>query len=274
MHCFLEKILDVKRREIEEQKRRGLPAISSMGGHNGIRDFKTAVSFKERVGLIAEIKFSSPSAGRIRPVSDPAEIARMYEEMGAAAISVLTDKTFFSGDIRYLSRVKAAVSLPVLRKDFILDPFQVEESYIHNADAVLLIARLLSPQSLRLLLSACREYGMSALTEIHDGKDLDKALQCGADVIGINNRNLDTFEVNLATTRELAMSIPADVVLVSESGFKGREDIEAIKDVGIHSVLVGSAIMGSADPASKTKELVDAGKRLIGHRGDAENAKR
>ena len=260
MHSFLEKILDVKRREIEALKRRGLQAISSMGGQNGTRDFKTAISSKERVGLIAEIKFSSPSAGRIRPISDPAEIARMYEEMGAAAISVLTDKTFFSGDIRYLSKVKAAVSLPVLRKDFILDPCQIEESYIYNADAVLLIARLLSTQSLSLLLSACREYGISALTEIHDGNDLDKALQCGADVIGINNRNLDTFEVDLDTTRELAMAVPKDAVLVSESGFNDGGDIEAMKDTGIQSVLVGSAIMGSEDPASKTKELVDAGK--------------
>ncbi|MBW1800362.1 MAG: indole-3-glycerol phosphate synthase TrpC [Deltaproteobacteria bacterium] len=260
MHSILEEILDVKRREIEAQKRRGLPDISSVGGHNGIRDFKAAISSRERVGLVAEIKFSSPSAGRIRPISDPAEIARMYEEMGAAAISILTDKTFFNGDIRYLSQVKAAVSLPVLRKDFIIDPFQIEESYIYNADAVLLIARLLSTERLSLLLSACRDCGISALTEIHDRNDFDKAIQCGADVIGINNRNLDTFEVNLDTTRELAVSIPEDVVLISESGFRGREDIEAMKDMGIHSVLVGSAIMESADPASKTRELVEAGK--------------
>ena len=259
MHSILEEIIEVKKREIEAQKHRGLPDASSGGGHKGIRDFKAAISSKERVGLIAEIKFSSPFAGRIRPISDPVDIARMYEEMGAAAISVLTDKTFFSGDIRYLSKVKAAVSLPLLRKDFIIDPFQIEESYIYNADAVLLIARLLSRESLNLLLSACREYGISALTEIHDRNDLDKAIQCGADVIGINNRNLDTFEVNLDTTRELAMSIPEDVVLISESGFKGRGDIEAMKDVGIQSVLVGSALMGSEDPASKTREFVEAG---------------
>ena len=259
MHSILEGILQVKKREIEAQKYQGLPDISAGGRHKGIRDFKAAVSSKERIGLIAEIKFSSPSAGRIRRTSDPVVIARMYEAMGAAAISVLTDKTFFSGDIRYLSEVKAAVSLPLLRKDFIIDPFQIEESYHYGADAVLLIARLLSTESLNMLLSACREYGLSALTEIHDRNDLDKAIQCGADVLGINNRNLDTFEVNLDTTRELAMSMPKNVILISESGFKGRGDIEAMKGVGIQSVLVGSAIMGSEDPASKTRELVEAG---------------
>ena len=258
MHHLLEKILKEKQKEVARLKTTIPPE-----GHNDPppkRDFKAAISVPAKVNLIAEIKFASPSAGLIRAKTDPVNIGRMYERAGAAAISLLTDKHFFHGDLAHLPRLKKAIALPILRKDFIIDEVQVREAFFYGADAILLIARILSRQKLRELISICSEWGMAALTEIHDHDDLEKALSCGAEIIGINNRDLDSFEVDIRTTLELAPQVPGNRILVSESGIESGGDIRSLKSTGIHAVLVGSALMKSKDPAGKTAEIVRAGK--------------
>jgi indole-3-glycerol phosphate synthase len=262
MHAKLVEILEEKKREVERLKKEG---HSLTVGHfsDDIRDFKKALASNDGIDLIAEIKFGSPSAGIIREDSDPLDIGRAYEESGAAAISLLTDKKFFKGDLKNLPVLKQAVSLPILRKDFIIDEIQITESARFGADAVLLIARILSVGQLKSLLDASREYGIEALTEIHDKMDLDKALKCDAQIIGINNRDLDTFEINTNTTLELAPLIPADRVVVSESGIHSNKDIPPLKGLNIQAVLVGSALMGADDPGRKAAELVKAGKELL-----------
>jgi len=224
-----------------------------------VRDFKAAISTPRQINLVAEIKFASPSAGRIRPRTNPTSIGRIYEDAGAAAISLLTDKRFFQGDLNYLPRLKKAITLPILRKDFIIDEVQVREALLYGADAILLIARILSQTQLVELISACRDLGLAPLTEIHDREDLEKALDCDADIIGINNRDLDSFTVDISTTFELAPLVPDDRVVVSESGLATKADIRSLQDTRVQAVLVGSALMKSDDLAEKTAELVDAG---------------
>lgn len=259
MHSRLVEILDEKKREIGQLKRRGLPAESQARGL-GIRDFKGALLKQGTTQLIAEIKFASPSAGVIREKSDPLAIGRIYDEGGAAAISLLTDEKFFGGNLINLPRVKEAVTLPILRKDFIIDEIQVQESLLFGADAILLIVRILSRRQLKALLKAARESGLAVLTEIHDRGELETAIDCGAEIIGINNRDLDTFEVDIRTTLEIAPLIPDDHVVVSESGIFTSEDIGLVRKCGVHAVLVGTSIMKSENPADKVKELVRAGK--------------
>jgi indole-3-glycerol phosphate synthase len=257
MHQKLREILKVKEAEVSRLKKR---ALSSPGTDiPPLRDFKRAISTPDRIHLIAEIKFASPSAGMIREKVDPVSIARVYEECGASAISFLTDETFFKGDLTNLPLVKKAVPLPILRKDFIIDEVQIREALLYGADAVLLIARILPLEKLRDFIVLCREQGLTPLTEIHDRKDLEKALQCEADVIGINNRDLDRFEVDINRTNELAPLIPEDRVLVSESGIHDGDDVRAFEGTRIRAVLVGSALMKSKDPAKKIKEMVKAG---------------
>jgi len=259
VHPVLDHILAYKADEVERLKERGLP-----GDTNGPiplrRDFKAAVSREGWVNLIAEIKFASPSAGVILADGDPVPIARAYEAAGAGAVSVLTDRRFFRGDIRYIPRIRRAISLPILRKDFIVDPVQVEESALYGADAILLIAGILSPDRLKELLTLARTLGMACLTEVHHRHELETAIVCGADIIGINNRDLTTFEVNIATTLDLAPLIPDGRVRVSESGIFNRDDIGKLKQSGIHAVLVGTSLMKSRDIGAKIRELVDAGK--------------
>jgi len=252
-------ILDEKRREVERLKKTGVPPD---GGNDvpPIRDFKRAISVPNKVGLIAEIKFASPSAGIIREKTDPLTIGQMFEEAGAAAISLLTDKRFFRGDLNHLPRLKKAVSLPILRKDFIIDEIQVRESFSYGADAILLIARILSRQQLKELLDACEELGVAALTEVHDKDDLESALECGAEIIGINNRNLDTFEVDLNTSLKLAPLVPDKHIVVSESGIGNGRDIRVLMRSGVRAVLVGTVIMKSDDVARRVRELVWAGR--------------
>ena len=226
-----------------------------------LRDFKAAISIPQKISLIAEIKFASPSAGRIREKADPIPIGRIYEDAGAAAISLVTDRPFFQGDLEHLPRLKKALSLPILRKDFIIDAVQVRQAYFYGADAILLIARILSQQQLAELIGACREMGMAPLTEVHDRDDLEKAVACDAEIIGINNRDLDSFNVDIDTTFKLAPLVPNNCILVSESGITAKGDIRALQTTGIQAVLVGSALMRSRDPAKKTKEIVIAGQR-------------
>ncbi|MEJ2730143.1 MAG: indole-3-glycerol phosphate synthase TrpC [Deltaproteobacteria bacterium] len=224
-----------------------------------LRDFKAAISKQPGIRLIAEIKFASPSAGLIRKRVDPAYIGRIYEYAGAAAISLLTDQRFFQGDLEQLPRLKTAISLPILRKDFIIDEVQVREAFFYGADAVLLIARILSQQQLTEYIDLCSELGLAPLTEVHSIDDLEKAVASGAGIIGINNRDLDSFNVDIHTTIELAPLVPKNCVLVSESGITTKDDIRTLQKTGIQAVLVGSALMRSKDPAKKTKEIVTAG---------------
>jgi indole-3-glycerol phosphate synthase len=257
MHQLLTEIIAEKKNEVASLKK-AMPACSE-NNLPARRDFKAAISAPKRINLIAEIKFASPSAGFIRPAGDPIPIGRVYEDSGAAAISLLTDKRFFQGDLNHLPRLKKSVSLPILRKDFILDELQVREASEFGADAILLIARVLSHAQLAELAVACRELGMASLTEVHDRNDLVKAIDSGAEIIGINNRDLDTFSVDINTTFKLAPLVPDDRILVSESGIQNEGDIRSLRDTRIQAVLVGSALMGSVDPAGKTAAIVNAG---------------
>jgi indole-3-glycerol phosphate synthase len=257
MHQRLTEILDHKKNEVARLKR--TESFQWDKEPLPLRDFKAAISKQPGVRLIAEIKFASPSAGLIRKKADPVYIGRIYEYAGATAISMLTDQRFFQGDLGQLPRLKKAITLPVLRKDFIVDAVQIREAYFFGADAVLLIARILSQQQLTEYIALCRELGMTPLTEVHSVDDLVKAVAGGAEVIGINNRDLDNFKIDLGTTFELAPLIPNHCVRVSESGISSQEDIRALKTAGIHAVLVGSSLMSSKDLVKRTKEIVTAG---------------
>jgi indole-3-glycerol phosphate synthase len=259
----LAEILVEKREEVHRLKERGLP-WNRVHDPSPPRDFRGAISVPDRVNLIAEIKFASPSAGIIRKDGDPLIIGQTYEKAGAAAISLLTDKRFFNGGLEVLPRLKKAVSLPVLRKDFIVDEIQVRESFMYGADAILLIVRLLSQQQLKSLIKLCKDLGMDALVEVHDKKDLENALESEANIIGINNRDLETFEVDLRTTMALAPLLPNRHISVSESGISNKDDIQLLTRSGINAVLVGSSIMRSDDLFHKARELVLAGKRPDG----------
>jgi indole-3-glycerol phosphate synthase len=259
MHSQLLRILREKEREVAHLKEEGASTCRDMNALP-VRDFKAAISVPGRISLIAEIKFASPSEGTIYKNGDPIEMGHIYEEAGAAAISLLTDKRFFNGDINRLPRLKSAISLPILRKDFIIDAVQVRESLLYGADAILLLARILSREHLKELLGLCLEFGMACLTEIHDRDDLEKAVDCGAEIIGINNRDLDTFKVDLKTTLDLAPTIPERCILVSESGISGEGDIQLLKRCGIEAILVGTSLMKSKDLKAKTRELVEAGR--------------
>lgn len=257
MHQKLKEIIEEKKKEVAKLKRYGLSLPD--GEIPGLRDFKTALSRPGRISLIAEIKFASPSAGMIREKSDPTLIGKIYEMAGASAISLLTDRKFFQGDIFFLPVLKRSVSLPILRKDFLIDEVQVEEAACYGADATLLIARILSTQQLKDLINACRELGPIPLTEVHDSEDLDKAIECGADIIGINNRDLDTFEIDMNITLRLAPLVPEGRVIVCESGINDERDVKALKGKRINAVLVGSALMKSKDIGINTMSIVKAG---------------
>ena len=259
MNSLLAEIVVEKSKEVARIRERGV-SINRDNGILPIRDFKAAISVPNRINLIAEIKFASPLTGIIHKRKDPLKIGQIYEEAGAAAISLLTDNKFFGGDVNHLPRLKKAISLPILRKDFIIDKSQVIESFLYGADAILLIARILSRQQLKRLLDTCQELGLASLTEIHDRNDLEKAIECRAEILGINNRNLDSFEVNLSTTIKLAPLVPENHIVVSESGLGTGKDIHLLRKSGVRAVLVGSSIMKSDNVAEKVKELVWAGR--------------
>jgi indole-3-glycerol phosphate synthase len=257
MHSKLKAILSEKKIEVVRLKQR--PAFERMLPNPALRrDFKKALCSPGHIRLIAEIKFASPSAGTIRDREDPVPIARKYEKAGVSALSLLTDRKFFGGDLENLPRLKQAVALPVLRKDFIIDEIQVRESYHYGADALLLIVRILSKEQLKELLQSAREFGLAVLTEVHDQEELELASACGAEIIGINNRNLDTFEVDIRTTVHLASSALPGPILVSESGIRSGEDIRLLLQSGVCAFLVGTAIMQAADMKQKIREFLKA----------------
>ncbi len=206
--------------------------------------------------IIAEVKQASPSAGVLAGDFDPAAVAARYEEGGAAALSVLTDGPFFKGNLSDLEAARERARLPVLRKDFTIDPVSVVEAAAHGADAILLIAAILSEREMRDLRELASGFGMAALVEVHCEAELEPALASGADIIGVNNRNLHTFEVRLDTSFRLAERIPAGVIRVSESGIRSRSEVRQLRDAGYQAFLVGEHLMRSPDPAAALRELI------------------
>ena len=216
--------------------------------------FKKALQ-KGSLSVIAEVKKASPSKGLICPNFDPERIARSYEAAGADAVSVLTEEAYFQGSSAVLRKVRAAVRLPILRKDFIISPYQIYEARAIGADAVLLIAALHGTETLRGYKRVADSLGLACLMEAHNEEELEKILRAGAEIVGINNRDLTTFRVNLGTTARLARLISAECVLVSESGFQSRSDIEAAEKAGADAVLIGETLMRSDNPAATLEEL-------------------
>jgi len=206
--------------------------------------------------VLAEIKRASPSAGPIRPDADPADIAAEYAGAGAAAISVLTDRQFFAGDLSFLARVRERVGVPLLRKDFIVDAYQLAEARAGGADAVLLIVAALSERELAELSAAAASYQLDALVEVHDLREADVALAAGAKLIGVNHRDLRTFTMDMTLTAQIAPRVPSDTVLVGESGIRSAADVRALGDAGAHAVLVGEHLMRASSPGAALRELL------------------
>jgi len=219
------------------------------------RDFAAALKHPG-ISLIAEIKRHSPSKGKLMDCDDPLPLGRLYQEEGARAISVLTDSEFFHGALADLERVRGGVQLPCLRKDFVVDEYQIHEARAHGADAVLLIARILSDGQMRDYLKLGAEWGMGVLTETHSAGEIERAVNAGAKIIGINNRDLDTFKTDLNTTLELRRLVPKGCIVVSESGIHTREDVLKLEDAGVDAILVGEALVTSGDVRAKIRELL------------------
>jgi indole-3-glycerol phosphate synthase len=220
-------------------------------------DFASALR-GDGIKLIAEVKKASPSRGVIRADFDPVEIAQIYASNGASAISVLTESKYFEGSLNHLKNIKTALgkTLPLLRKDFIFDPYQIYESRACGADSLLLIVAILSPRPLAELIGLTRQLGMECLVEVHNEAELEIALKSSARIIGVNNRDLSTFTVDINTTRHLRPLIPADRTVVSESGIKDRADMARLRQWGVDAVLIGEALMSAPDIAAKMKELL------------------
>lgn len=256
MTTILDKIVAVKRREVTALLPRAEELRGRAAARKDFRDFAKAITPAKGIALIAEAKKASPSAGLICPDFNPIRIAEAYEQAGASAISVLTDREFFQGNIEYLQQIRAAVGLPLLRKDFIIEELQIHEAAAYGADAILLIAALLDDQQLREFRAVAEYLHMVALVEVHNEIELDRALAAGAQLVGINNRDLTTFTVNLATTERLAPQVPRDRLVIAESGIRTRADVERVARAGVNAVLVGESLMRSGDIARKVKELV------------------
>jgi len=220
----------------------------------GVRDFRKALTSRTPA-ILAEIKKASPSKGLLAGTFDPASIAKMYAEGGATALSVLTDEEFFQGALTDLEAARAAVALPVLRKDFTIDEFHVIEAAAHGADAILLIAAILSVVEMRRFRELARQFHMAALVEVHDAEELAAALDSGAEIIGVNNRNLHTFDVSLETSLRLAEKMPIGIIKVAESGIHSRHDVERLQAAGFHAFLVGEHLMKAADPVAALRAL-------------------
>jgi indole-3-glycerol phosphate synthase len=240
----LDEILRVKRDEIERLRPGAAELDRQALQRNDFRSFRSALKRPDgKLALIAEIKKASPSAGLIAQSFNPVEIAKDYERAGADAISVLTDEQFFHGRLEHLGDVRRAVSVPLLRKDFILDEVQVAESVAAGADAILLIVAVLDQKRLVELSKVVAKYQLDALVEVHTLEELRRALEAGAEIVGINNRDLATFDVDLSVTEKLCREVPDEIVLVSESGIKSAEDVARLEGCGVDAILVGESLM-------------------------------
>jgi indole-3-glycerol phosphate synthase len=254
---MLNEILCWKRRELADRKRaEPLEAVKARAaGAPPSRDLAAALR-APGVSLIAEVKRASPSRGLLRPDLDPAALARQYQAGGAAAISVLTDERYFGGTLEHLRAVRQDVDLPVLRKDFVLEAYQVYEARAAGADAVLLIVAALDDEDLRSLAHLAHDLGMAALVEVHDEGELERALRIEPRIVGVNNRDLRTFCVDLETTARLRPYVPADIALVAESGVRQRADVVRLADIGADAMLVGESLVRSDNVGRKVRELL------------------
>ena len=261
MSTLLDQIVATKRREIEAAKtaRPESALESQLAGAPPVRNFFAALAQAGPIRLIAEVKKASPSQGVIRADFDPVEIARTYERHGAACISVLTDESYFQGSLDDLRRVRAAVGLPVLRKDFILDRYQLLEARAAGADAVLLIAECLDDCRLRALHNEALELGLTPLVELYEPANLPRVLEAGATLVGVNNRDLRTFEVDLGHTMRMRSQIPDDCLLVGESGIRSRADVERLEAAGVDAMLVGESLMRRPDIGAAVDKLLGKG---------------
>lgn len=257
---ILVKILERKHQEIAERSATvSIDALKEQcKSADAVRGFIQSIINKinnQQPAVIAEIKKASPSKGILRENFKPAEIARSYAEYGAACLSVLTDKDFFQGHEDYLKQARAACELPVIRKDFIIDPYQVYEARAINADCILLIVAVLDDENLQLLFELAHKLGMDVLMEVHDRQEMQRALKTGAKLIGINNRNLRTFETSLDTTLSMLDMVSSDHILVTESGIHTKDDVQLMRDNNVNSFLVGEAFMRADNPGKKLAEL-------------------
>ena len=259
MATILDRIVANKKEEIAAARtRRDLSLLRELAKQAPApRDFLGALRGHDRVRLIAEVKKASPSKGLIRDDFNPVEIARAYESAGAAAISVLTDEPFFQGRLDYLTSIRNAVNIPVLRKDFILDEYQVYEARVAGADAVLLIAECLEQQQLVDLYGLIQQLGMTALIELYDPANLERVVQTGTPLIGVNNRDLHTFALDLNHVVRLKDQMPSEVTVVAESGIFTSSDVRFIAEAGIHAMLVGESLMRQPDVAQAVHALLD-----------------
>jgi len=264
---ILDRILERKREEVAEACRRE-PLIElkmRVADQEPVRSFATALAdrAREQTAIIAEVKKGSPSKGVIRADFDPLAIARIYHRAGAACLSVLTDRDFFMGELSYLSLIRTAVPLPLLRKDFVIDAYQLYEARNAGADAILLIAAALDDSRLNEFSELAVELGLDVLLEVHDESELERALATTAPLIGINNRNLSTFVTDLAVTERLLPQVPPGRLIVSESGINSRADIERLQRAGANAFLVGESLMRCNDIATKLQSLLGAVKEKV-----------
>ncbi len=257
---ILDKIVEEKKREIAKLPARIIAAgdlRDALLEHGERRDFISALKNpRGDVALIAEVKKASPSAGVICQDFDPVRIAKEYEAAGASCLSVLTDEKFFQGSLDYLRQIRAAVKLPLLRKDFIIDERQIVEALEYGADAILLIVSILSDDQLKKFHSLALDAGLAALVEVHDAQEMERALKIDAELIGVNNRDLKTFKVDLATTESLAAKLGRGKILVAESGIHARADVERLKKCGASAILVGESLLRGGDIKTKIRELI------------------
>ena len=254
---ILDEIVEAKAEELTKRKQNvPLSELEKAGSKGSKKDFAEALKGDD-IRLIAEVKMASPSRGVLRTDLDPVELARTYAQNGAAAISVLTEERYFGGSLEHLAAIGEAMdNIPLLRKDFIFDPYQVYESRAGGASALLLIVAILSDSELSELLSLSHELGLMCLVEVHNQAELERAIMSGAQIIGINNRDLKTFAVDLETTGRLRPLIPKDRIVVSESGIKDRGDVQKLRKWGVDAMLVGEALVTAGDIDKKVKELL------------------
>ena len=258
MSTILDKIVVTKQHEIAAARvaRPESELRQQLADAPPVRNFYDALATAGPIRLIAEVKKASPSAGLLRDPFDPVAIALTYQQHGAACLSVLTDESYFQGHLDYLRAVRQAVEIPVLRKDFILDEYQLLEARVAGADAVLLIAECLEPQQLAHLLDAACDLGLTPLVELYEPKNLDMVLAAGAQLIGVNNRNLHTFEVDLGHTLAMRKRVPNDRLLVGESGIRSRDDVLQLESAGVDAILVGESLMRQPDIGAAVDKLL------------------
>lgn len=259
MNNILDKITEKTAEDLAKRKKKvSLADFNSFEGFEKERvSFKKSLEDSNTVSIIAEVKKASPSKGIIRPDFDPVDIALRYEDGGASAISILTDEPFFKGDLKYLEEISKRVKLPLLRKDFIIDPYQIKEAKAHGADAVLIIVAITEGDQLPELQYAAKEFGLDALVECYDRDDFDRLDFEQTEILGVNNRDLKTFEVDVHRGISILQQAPEDIILVSESGLSSGKDLALLKNEGIHSALIGEYFMREKDPGQALKDLLE-----------------